>query len=191
LPERLRYRLTERNKIKILLRLRWAYAIIELSDQGITFQALPGLLFTDIVNKCLVPVCFPESYLIQHMLTSSVLNQRVRINCVQSHVAEGVFQSLELCLGSAAMILAAVILQMDSHGVAAFTAVNVFQYDLSNGFVPKHDRQMNPIQITLPLPVSICLLRAIAVGFEPAQVRKHIRIMSKVLKKSGGTVPAS
>jgi len=162
---------------------------MELLDQGITFRAAPGLLFADIVNECLIPVRLPESYLIQYILASSVLDQRVCVNCVQSHIVKSVFQSLELCLGSVALILAAVVLQMDSHGAAAFSTVDVFQDDLSNGFVTKHHRQMNPIQITLPLPVGICLLRAVAIGFKPAQVRKHIRIMSKIHKKASAQFP--
>ena len=117
--------------------------------------APPQRFLAFVVNKSFVLIDFPEPDFLQHMLTPSVLPDRIGVHCFTLQFFKCVIQCQYLRRCAVAFVLYAVIAQMDPQCAALLIPINVLQDHFANGHEPTHHRQMHSVKIPLALPIGV------------------------------------
>ena len=98
---------------------------------------------------------FHKSNLLQHVLTSQILMDRIRVHRFTLQLMECVLQRQDLCGCTVSLVLYAVVPQMDPKCAATLDRIDILQNDFAHRHDPAHDRQMHSAQISLPFPVFV------------------------------------
>ena len=98
---------------------------------------------------------FHKSNLLQHVLTSQILMDRIRVHRFTLQLIERVLQRQDLCGCTISFVLYAVVPQMDPKRAATLVRIDILQNDFAHRHDPTHDRQMHSAQISLPIPVFV------------------------------------
>ena len=120
---------------------------------------------------------FHKSNLLQHVLTSQILMDRIRVHRFTLQLMECILQRQDLCGCTVSFVLYAVVPQMDPKCAATLVRIDILQNDFAHRHDPAHDRQMRSAQISLPFPVFVGFCSNILIWTKIPEIFKQIRIV--------------
>ena len=120
---------------------------------------------------------FHKSNLLQHVLISQILMDRIRIHRFTPQLMKCVLQRQDLCGCTVSFVLYAVVPQMDPKCAATLVRIDILQNDFAHRHDPMHDRQMHSAQISLPFPVFVGFCSIIPIWTKIPEIFKQIRIV--------------